>query len=138
MKDPAHVLATNPEQTVILVVDDEVMIVNIARTALEGDGHFVLTAQDGEEALEMCRKFPGPIHLVVSDVGMPNMNGIELRERITVERPTTKVLLMSGEVDSELITGPFLRKPFAIDALKQRVRQLLASAAAGYRGADQV
>jgi CheY-like chemotaxis protein len=63
MQDPAHLLPTNPDQTVILVVDDEVMIVNIARIALEGDGHFVLTAQNGVEALDLSQKFPGSIHL---------------------------------------------------------------------------
>jgi two-component system, cell cycle sensor histidine kinase and response regulator CckA len=126
MNDPEHLLPANPNQPVILVVDDEVMIVNIARIALEGDGYFVLTAQNGQEALEISRKFPGSIHLLVSDVVMPKMDGMKLREQMTAERPATKVLLMSGTVDAPVVSCPFLRKPFEIGALRTRVRQLLA------------
>ena|SRR5215469_7094332 len=129
MQDPAHLLPTNPDQSVVLVVDDEVMIVNIARIALEGEGHFVLTAQNGEEALDLSRKFPSSIHLLVTDVQMPKMDGLELRERFTVERPGVKVLLMSGKVDAPVDDCPFLRKPFHIAALKETVRQLLPSSA---------
>jgi two-component system cell cycle sensor histidine kinase/response regulator CckA len=131
MNDPAHLLPTNADQPVVLVVDDEVIIVNIARIALEGDGHFVLTAENGEEALQLSRNFPGPIHVVVSDIAMPKMNGIELRERILAERPGTQVLLISGQIDEPVIACPFLRKPFHIDVLKERVRQLVALAASG-------
>lgn len=109
-----------------MVVDDEEMIVNLARIALEGDGHFVLTAENGEKALELSRQFLGSIHLLVTDIVMPKMDGFELRERIVAERPGTKVLLMSGQVDSQIISGPFLRKPFGIDTLRERVHQLLA------------
>ena|SRR5215469_9897 len=126
MQDPAHLLPSVPNQPVVLVVDDEVLIVNIARIALESDGLFVLTAEDGQDALELSRRFPGSIHLLVSDVVMPKMNGLELRERISAERPATKVLLMSGLVDSSIADCPFLQKPFHISALKERVRRLLA------------
>jgi len=129
MQDPAHLLPTKPDQTVILVVDDEVMIVNIARIALEGDGHFVLTAQDGAEALDLSQKFPGSIDLLVTDVQMPTMDGLELRERFTAERPAAKVLLMSGKIDAPVVDCPFLRKPFHIALLRERVRQLLSSSA---------
>ena len=129
MQDPTHLLPTNPDQTVILVVDDEVMIVNITRIALEGDGHFVLTAENGEKGLELSRRFPGSIHLLVTDVQMPKMDGIELRKRFMAERPGVKVLLMSGTVDAPVEGCPFLRKPFHIAVLKESVRQLLASPA---------
>jgi len=129
MNDPR--LPSDPNQPVVLVVDDELLIVYIARIALESDGHFVLTAEDGEEAIQLARKFPGPIHVLVTDVVMPRMNGLELRERIIAERPGTKVLLMSGQVESTIANCPFLRKPFNLDVLKKRVRQLLGSAASG-------
>ena len=131
MKDPQHLLPPKLDQCVVLVVDDEVLVVNIARIALEGDGHFVLTAENGAEALELARTFPGTIHALVSDVKMPKMDGIELREQILSDRPGIKVLLMSGHFDPPVDSCPFLRKPFHINVLKERVRQLLAATASG-------
>ena len=117
------------DRPVILVVDDEALLVTIARTMFERDGYFVLTARDGEEALEISRAFPRPIDALVADVKMPGIGGIELRRQILRERPGTKVLLMSAFVDQAPIKGcPFLRKPFDIAVLKEQVRQLLAPA----------
>jgi two-component system, cell cycle sensor histidine kinase and response regulator CckA len=84
MENPEHLRPPLQDQTVILVVDDEVMIRNAVRLVLEGKGYFILTAHDGEEALHLSRKFPGTIHGVLSDVKMPIMDGVELRERILV------------------------------------------------------
>jgi CheY-like chemotaxis protein len=53
MEDPQHLRPARPDQTVILIVDDEVMVQNVARITLEADGYFVLTAHDGEEALHI-------------------------------------------------------------------------------------
>jgi len=129
MEDPEHLRPARPDQTVILVVDDEVMIRNVAHITLEADGYFILAAHDGEEALHISRSFPGTIHAVLSDVRMPKMDGMQLRERILKERPGIKILLMSGYVDaSPLINVPFLAKPFDPAVLKDRIRQLLASA----------
>jgi two-component system, NtrC family, C4-dicarboxylate transport response regulator DctD len=86
---------------------------------------------DGEEALYLSRKFPGTIHGVLSDVKMPIMDGVELRERILVERPGIPVLLMSGCVDVPPPSNvPFLAKPFDPALLIDRLRQLLAAAPA--------
>ena len=126
MRNPEHLLPQRPDQPVILVADDDVMVVNIVRIALEKAGCFVLTAQNGAEALELSHKFPGSIHALVSDIKMPRMDGLELRERILSERPATKVLLMSGEFEGPT-TGPFLPKPFTIGVLQKRVRELLAA-----------
>jgi len=125
MHDPEHLRPQNPDQTVILVVDDEVLIRNIARIILEAAGYFILAAGDGKEALEMSRKFPGTIHGVLSDVKMPKVDGLELAATILVERPGIKVLLMSGYVDAPADNVPFLQKPFGPEVLKQRIRQLL-------------
>src|ERR1041384_6601412 len=100
MENPEHLRPSSPDQTVIVVAEDEVMIRNIVRITLEAEGYFILAADDGEEALEIARKFPGTIHAVLSDVQMPKMDGLELRKRILEERPDTKVLLMSGYVDA--------------------------------------
>jgi len=128
MEDPEHLRPARPDQTVILIVDDEVMIRNIARITLEADGHFILAAHDGEEALHISRSFPGTIHAVLSDVVMPKIDGLQLREQILMERPGILVLLMSGKIDAAPPSVPFLAKPFGPANLKDRIRQLLASA----------
>jgi CheY-like chemotaxis protein len=95
---------------------------------LEADGYFILAAHDGEEALHISRSFPGTIHAVLSDVRMPKIDGLELRERILKERPGIPVLLMSGYVDAPLpVDVAFLKKPFDPAALIDRIRELLAS-----------
>lgn len=116
------------DQPVILVVDDETLVVNIARAVLERDGYVILTAENGEEALELSRQFPGSIDAVVTDIVMPGIDGVELRDRLVMERPGIKVLLMSAHVRARAAVGPFLQKPFHIRALKEQVRQLLSSA----------
>ena len=106
------------------------MIRNITRIALESEGYFILASHDGEEALTLSRKFSGTIHALLSDVTMPKMNGLELRQRILTERPGIKVLLMSGYVDTPLPrTAAFLPKPFTPADLQERMRKLLASPA---------
>jgi CheY-like chemotaxis protein len=128
MDNPENLRPSRPDQTVILVVDDEVMIRNIARLVLEREGYFILTAHDGEEALHIAREFPGTMHAVLSDVRMPKMDGIQLRERILKERPGVPILLMSGYVDAPPPSNtPILAKPFDPPLLIDRIRQLLAS-----------
>src|SRR5215467_275314 len=126
MENPDNLRPSRPDQTVILVVDDEVMIRNIVRSLLEREGYFILAAHDGEEALHISRKFPGTIHAVLCDVGMPKMDGLELRERLLAERPGIQVLLMSGDVGSPSGNIPFLAKPFGPAILLGRIRQLLS------------
>jgi len=128
MENPDNLRPSRPDQTVILVVDDEVMIRNIVRSLLEREGYFILAAHDGEEALHISRKFPGTIHAVLCDVRMPKMDGLELRERLLAERPGIQVLLMSGHLGSPPSNVPFLAKPFDPVVLIERIRQLLVSA----------
>jgi CheY-like chemotaxis protein len=127
MNNPEHLLPLRSDQTVVLVVDDEPMIRNIARIVLEGEGYFTLSAADGEEALLLSRKFTGTIHLVLSDVTMPNMDGLQLRDSLGQERPATKVLLMSGQQIELPVEQAFLQKPFDIDVLRERVREMVLS-----------
>jgi len=114
-----------PDQPVVLIADDEDLICHLARLALEGAGYCVLTANNGEQALELSRSFPGVIHLLVSDIVMPKMNGLALREQILRERPAIRVLLMSGQTDQRLEDCAFLAKPFKLEEIKERVRQLV-------------
>ena len=108
----------------ILLVDDDPLLRNAARIALEREGYFILTAADGEEALHLSRSFPGKIRLLLTDVEMPKVDGLQLREKLLEERPATKALLMSARVKMPLKQG-FLRKPFTLDALRKRVREML-------------
>jgi DNA-binding response OmpR family regulator len=123
MDNSEHLLS---DQLVILLVDDEPTIRNITRIVLENEGYLILTAADGEEALLLSRTFPGAIHLLLTDVEMPRLNGLQLRERLREERPATRVLLMSGKVGMAAEQA-FLPKPFGPDVLKERVRQMLLS-----------
>ncbi len=118
-------------QSVILVADDEPLIRNLVTLLMQGEGHFVLSAADGQEGLELSRKYPGLIHLLITDVNMPRMNGTDLCGHLIAERPNIKVLVMSGadmrEVVSQNANLPFLPKPFDGQTLKTRVREILAA-----------
>jgi two-component system cell cycle sensor histidine kinase/response regulator CckA len=120
----------DPGQTVVLVVEDEVVVRNLARMVLELEGYFVLTADNGEKALDICRRYPSIIHAAVSGVNLPEMDGRELRQRILTERPGIKVLLTWEHTVTPVENAPFLQKPFGPTALKGRIKQLLASASA--------
>jgi two-component system, cell cycle sensor histidine kinase and response regulator CckA len=129
VQDPKHLLPSEPGQTVVLIAEDEVMLRNMVRIALEEEGYFVLTAGDGEQALTLSRQFPSTIHALLTDIKMPNLNGLELRKTILTERPGIKVLLMSGYTDRPLENIPILLKPFGASVLTQRMRELLVPAA---------
>ena len=130
MNNPKNLLPSRADQTIILLVDDEGMIRNVARIALEAEGYFILSAADGNEGLMLSRTFPGIIHLVVSDIKMPQVDGVTMCEQILRERPETKVLLMSGHVGN-VVEYSFLLKPFTPAVLKKRVREMLAAQAEG-------
>jgi two-component system cell cycle sensor histidine kinase/response regulator CckA len=130
MDNPEHLRPETRDQRVLLVADDEVMIRDLAQSALEEAGYFVLTAHDGEEALTISRTFPGDIHLVLSDVNMPKMDGLKLREYMVAERPETAVLLMSGRIAGD-VGIPFLPKPFTPPVLVDTVHNLLRNLTTG-------
>ena len=125
MDDPQHLRPALSGQVVVLVAEDEVMIRNIVRMALEAMGMFVLDASDGEQALELSRKFSGTIHALVSDLIMPNLDGLGLFEQIRRERPEIKLLLMSA-TGSSMVGIPFLQKPFGVEEFKEKMRQLIS------------
>jgi CheY-like chemotaxis protein len=115
------------EKPVILVAEDEALVRDFIRDLLETAGYAVLTAADGEQALEVSRNFPMTIHLLLSDVVMPKLGGMALRERILQERPAIKVLLLSGTVEQPPDGVELLRKPFQAEILTQQVRRLLST-----------
>jgi CheY-like chemotaxis protein len=92
-------------------------------------GYSVLLAADGEEALELSRGHSGGIDLLLSDIMMPRMDGLNLAARIREERPHTKTLLISGQMNSEMPDGDgffgFLRKPFVPEQLRSKLEEIL-------------
>ena len=114
---------------VILLVEDDVGVQFYVWKLLKADGYTVLTAGDGKAALEASRNCPGSIDLLMSDVEMPGMGGLELCKNIAAERPGIKVLVMSDEPSCEeqaAMNGlPFLQKPFTSTALRDSIEALL-------------
>jgi PAS domain S-box-containing protein len=119
-------------QETILLVEDEANVRHLTCEYLEKQGYTVLEAGNGATAMEIVKAYVRPIHLLLSDVIMPEMNGRELANRISALRPEIKVLYMSGytedvvgaKLDEEIT---LLQKPFSLTALKQKVREVLAS-----------
>ncbi len=101
------------------------------QAVLERKGYVVLAAQDGAAALELVDKHAGVIHVLLTDLVMPGMNGRDLAARVSARRPTIKVVFMSGytaDVPTDLGTegGPaFLSKPFNERALTVKLREVL-------------
>jgi CheY-like chemotaxis protein len=116
----------------ILVVDDDAWVRVLARDVLAADGYRVLEASDGEEALRIALEHPGPIHLLLTDVVMPGMNGCELAAKLAARLPGTKAMFMSAYDRDFLVargldpTGPVITKPFTIEYLARRVAMVLA------------
>jgi PAS domain S-box-containing protein len=118
----------------ILLVEDEPNLRRLARQYLENQGYRVLEAEDGAAALQIASGHRDTIDLLLTDVVMPGMNGRELAEQITAQRPEIRVLYMSGYTENAighnglLDTGiNLLQKPFSLPTLKDRVRELLDS-----------
>ena len=115
---------------VILIAEDHEDVRLAISNILKADGFTVLTTYDGRAALELSRCYPGTIDLVVSDMDMPRMDGLELCQTIATERPGIKVLIISGglqELEHVYMKGlPFLQKPFTGTALRQSITALLS------------
>jgi CheY-like chemotaxis protein len=119
------------KDTVILLAEDDPVVRNLVSLILSKEGYSVLTANDGQEALEICHRFKDPIHLLLTDKTMPRMNGLELAESILKKRSEIKVMIMSGETAETILNkntpDAFLSKPFIPPTLVTCVRRLLTS-----------
>ncbi len=129
---PAEVLLSPRGAETILIVEDEAAVRRMAARALAAQGYAILEAENGAEALEVLARGGGPIDLVLTDVVMPLVNGRELGERLSVERPGLRVLFMSGYTDDDIVRrgllrpgSPFLQKPFMPGDLSRKVREVL-------------
>jgi two-component system, cell cycle sensor histidine kinase and response regulator CckA len=106
----------------ILVVDDDRALRPLAKRILERKGYKVLVAGSAEEALKLVSEHSGDVHLVLADVLMPGMDGVELAERLTALRPNLRVLYTSGMPRDG---APFIAKPYTAQMLTRKVREVL-------------
>jgi PAS domain S-box-containing protein len=116
----------------ILLAEDQPEVRSIGSAVLTRYGYQVLEAANGEQALAIIRSHPGPIHLLLSDVVMPSMNGPELARRVQADHPGIRVLFASGYTDDAIVRHgvldpgvAFLQKPFTPTALLKKIRELL-------------
>jgi nitrogen-specific signal transduction histidine kinase/ActR/RegA family two-component response regulator len=116
----------------VLVVEDEPLVRNLAVRALTDQGYRVLSAADATDALATSLAFDGPLHLLVTDVVMPGMNGRELADRLAQDRAGLRVLYISGYADHAVVRHgvleegiAFLSKPFDLKELTRTVREVL-------------
>jgi CheY-like chemotaxis protein len=116
----------------ILLVEDEEAVRDLVRESLQDNGYRVLEAKDGAEALQISKRYKDPIHLLLTDVIMPGMNGRELAQRLAFSHPDMKILYMSGYTENAVVHCgvldlgmALLQKPFTRDQLAQRVREHL-------------
>jgi CheY-like chemotaxis protein len=139
-----HLAPSRKPSATILLVEDTDNLRNLLHRVLEGNGFSVLPAADGAAALRLCEQHGGTIDLVVSDIVMPRLSGLELEERIRAARPETKFLFITGFGDQfpelrELIEHGgtnILEKPFLPSELLRKVEDTLnqGKAATGTEG----
>jgi PAS domain S-box-containing protein len=117
----------------ILIVEDEEAVRELIQTVLTEKGYDVIPSLDPQHAEQIAARFPGEIHLLLTDMVMPGTSGRELAERISARRQGIRVLFMSGYTDNVITSGgmleeglAFLQKPFSPGALVQKVREVLS------------
>ena len=102
-----------PRETVILLAEDDAAVRNLVALMLSKEGYVVLAANDGQEALDICRQCKDSIHLLLTDKTMPRMTGVELAEQVLKKRSEIKIMIMSGDtILKENTPDAFLQKPF--------------------------
>lgn len=111
----------------VLVVEDDRAVRTLVQNVLSKRGYKVLEASGGDEAMQVALGHDGPIHLLLSDVMMPEMHGPDVANRLKPFRPTMKVMFMSGYVRPGGLdpNAEFMSKPFQPDTLVRRVREVL-------------
>lgn len=126
------VIETPTGSETILLVEDEEIVRRMLQQVLRLQEYRVLAAARGEEALRLCEEHEQPIHLLLTDVVMPEMGGRELTERAMALRPDLKILFMSGYTDDAVVRHgvyeagfSFIQKPFTPAGLAQKLREVL-------------
>lgn len=130
---------TEPEQIqncweTVLLVEDEVFVRDVTQEVLEMCGYTVLTACDAADAIRRFEHHKGPVHLLITDVVMPGMNGRELAGRLLLRCPDLKTIFISGYADNTVLregagitSAAYLQKPFTLEALTRKVREVIDS-----------
>ncbi|MFI5932674.1 response regulator [Actinoplanes sp. NPDC051494] len=128
------------ERPTVLVVDDEEDLRDIMRRMLERRGYSTMVAGDADQAVTLCREHPGPIDVLVTDLGLPGVSGGDLARSASALRPEMGVVYISGlpkdiAVTKGLIAEDALlvKKPFTSDLLLEALRLILAEKAAAER-----
>jgi len=130
-KEGSVALARAKGTETVLVVEDEDQIRDMVSSYLQQDGYTVLQAQNGREALEIAHRYKGLIHILITDVVMPELGGRELADQLTRLRPRTRVLFTSGYLDTAVDDkfadqqAVILQKPFALNMLASKIREVL-------------
>ena len=114
------------------MVEDNEQVRDLALTILKRQGYKVLAAASGKEALDVLGRHSGPVHLVLTDVVMPEMNGKQLFDRVSSRYPDIKALYMSGYTGNVIAHRGvidagvhYIQKPFSVKALAAKVREVL-------------
>ena len=118
-------------QKVALVVDDDASVRAYIKAALQREGFRTLEAEDGELGLALVRRIGSDIALVISDIEMPRLDGIQLAHLVRAEFPEIPIILISGYADAVLQTLPkveFIPKPFLSSTLLNVVRKMVTMA----------
>jgi signal transduction histidine kinase/ActR/RegA family two-component response regulator len=129
---PSEARAASPCSETVLLVEDDESVRRLTRVTLERVGYRVLQAGNPKEAERLASEFTGPIHLLLSDIIMPESEGPPLMDRLVRARPAVRALYMSGYADEAIVRQgllvegtPFLPKPFTPQALARKVRDVL-------------
>lgn len=116
----------------ILIVEDETFLREMIKETLTSFGYSIISASGGQEAIPLCKKHKNKIHLILTDVVMPQMDGREFIEYLKPLHPRTKVLYMSGYTDDDILRHgihdletEFIQKPFSPIALVRKIREIL-------------
>jgi PAS domain S-box-containing protein len=128
---PLRFSSPTGNETILLVEDDD-LVRRLAQRILTHLGYEVLQAYDIEDAIQICRESPSPIHLLLTDVIMPGMSGVELYDQLRTIRVGLKALFMSGYAEDVVVRHgvlpegtQFIQKPFNMEDLANRARQAL-------------
>ncbi|MBS3795400.1 MAG: response regulator [Candidatus Thorarchaeota archaeon] len=128
----AEAKTRSKQKPAILVVEDDHLVLNVVTRMLKQLGHNTLTARSGTDALDLYRNNAERIELVITDMKMPNMGGLELAEHILTDNPETKIVVMSGYLQEDVDIEPsqfglagWLEKPMTADRLRQVINSVI-------------